>query len=281
MVNQAVEIAGADFGTEMVLERLGSPLHYWLKGAVEHAPLIVFMHAAGLDHRTWAGQVDAFSARYRVLTLDIRGHGQSRPAGDYAFGRLVDDGFALLDAVHANRAILIGHSMGGNIAQEMVFRRPDRVAALICVDCTCNTLVPRWDRATLPLYQALFGPVIYAWPRQQLLEEIAKRTSLTPEGQRYVFETSAQLTKKETVRVMKTLLAALHHEPGYQVTVPELLVHGSDDNLGNIRKVMREWRTRDPNSELVVIPEAGHAANMDNPEAFNTNVLDWLSRAVP
>jgi len=76
-------------------------------------------------------------------------------------------------------------------------------------------------------------------------------------------------------------LAALHHEPGYQVTVPELLVHGSDDNLGNIRKVMREWRTRDPNSELVVIPEAGHAANMDNPEAFNTNVLDWLSRAVP
>jgi pimeloyl-ACP methyl ester carboxylesterase len=63
------------------------------------------------------------------------------------------------------------------------------------------------------------------------------------------------------------------------VTAPELLVHGSDDSLGNIRKVMRAWRARDPNCELAIIPAAGHIANMDNPDAFNRTVLDWLARA--
>ncbi len=280
-MNETVEISATDFGTETVLERLGSPLHYWLKGSRDDAPLVMFMHGAAIDHRTWAGQVDAFSKRYRVLTLDVRGHGRSRPAGDFSFGRLVDDGFALLDAVHADPVILVGLSMGGNIAQEMVFRSPDRFAALVCVDCTCNTLVPWWDRATLPIVQALFGPLLHAYPRQQLLAEIAKQTSLTPDGRRYILEASAQLTKEETVRVMKTLMAALHHEPGYEVTIPELLVRGSDDTLGNIRKVMNAWRARDPNSELVVIPQAGHAANMDNPEAFNRTVLDWLNHTLP
>ena len=81
------------------------------------------MHGAGIDHRVWAPQVAAFSVGYRVLTMDLRGHGLSRPAGDFAFARLVDDSFALLDAVGAERVILIGLSMGGNVAQEMVFRK--------------------------------------------------------------------------------------------------------------------------------------------------------------
>jgi pimeloyl-ACP methyl ester carboxylesterase len=267
-----------DFGVEAVLERLGCPLHYWLLGSHDDLPFVVFMHGAGIDHRVWAPQVAAFSVGYRVLTMDLRGHGLSRPAGDFAFARLVDDSFALLDAVGAERVILIGLSMGGNVAQEMVFRKPDRFAALVCVDCTCNTLTPWWDRATLPIYQALIGPALRAYPRRQLLEGIAKRTSLTPEGRRYVFEASDQLTNTETAQVMKALLAALHHEPGYRVMIPELLVCGSDDKLGNIRQVMPAWRARDPNSDLVVLPNAGHVSNLDNPEAFNSRVLDWLSR---
>jgi pimeloyl-ACP methyl ester carboxylesterase len=253
-------------------------MHYWLRGSRDDSPLVVFIHGAGIDHRVWAGQVEAFATHYRVLTLDLRGHGRSRPAGDYAFGRLVDDGLALLDAVHAGRAVLIGLSMGGNVAQEMVFRDPDRFAALVCADCTCNTLVPWLDRVSLPVFQALIGPTIHAYPRRQLLQAIAKRTSLTAEGRRYVFEATGQLSNQEIVRVMQTLLAALHDEPDYRVTIPELLVHGSDDTLGNIRKVMRAWRARDPHSEAAIIPNAGHVANLDNTEEFNRQVLGWLSR---
>ena len=276
---QRSRIVETDFGTEMVLERPGCSLHYWLTGAQDSLPLVMFIHGAGIDHRVWAGQVRAFSTRYRVLTLDLRGHGRSRPAVDYACGPLIDDSFALLDAVHASRVVLIGLSMGGNVAQEMVFRDPDRFSALVCVDCTCNTLVPRLDRVTLPIFRALIGPAIHAYPRRQLLEAIARRTSLTREGRRYVFEATGQLSNNEIARVMATLLAALRHEPDYQVTIPELLLHGSDDSLGNIRKVMRAWRDRDPNSQAAIIPNAGHTSNLDNPEDFNRWVLDWLSRA--
>jgi len=277
-----LELTYSNYGTEAVLERRGSWLHYWLRDThSENAPLVVFLHGAGVDHRMWASQMDAFAAKYRVLTLDIRGHGQSRPAGDYAFGTIVDDGFALLDIVRADKAILVGLSMGGNVAQEMVFRSPDRVAALVCLGCTCNTLVPWLDRTAEPVYEALFGPMLALYPMKALLKRIGKIISLKPDGQRYIYEASALLTNKELTTVMKSLLATLHHEPDYKVTIPELLLHGSDDNLGNIRKIMPKWHARDPHSEFVIIPEASHCTNIDNPAFFNRTALDWLGRTLP
>ena len=274
-----MDFNGINYGAETILERLGSPLHYWLKGRSD-APLVTFIHGAGVDHRIWAPQVDEFAREYRVLTLDLRGHGRSRPLCNYSFGTLVEDCFAVLDVVGAAKTILIGLSMGGNVAQEMVFRDPDRIAALVCVDCTCNTLVSRWVRMTLPAYALLFGPLLYAYPWLALLKSIGKQSCLAPDGQRYVIEACGQLTKKDTITVMKTLLAALHHEPGYRVPVPELLLHGASDKLGNIRKVMPEWHGRDTSSEFMVIPEASHVANVDNPGYFNRAVTGWLRRTV-
>ena len=100
-------------------------------------------------------------------------------------------------------------------------------------------------------------------------------------GQRYIYEASALLTKTELATVIKSLLATLHHEPDYKVTIPELLLHGSDDNLGNIRKIMPKWHARDPHSEFVIIPEASHCTNIDNPAFFNRTALDWLGRTLP
>jgi pimeloyl-ACP methyl ester carboxylesterase len=224
----------------------------------------------------WATQITAFSERYQVVTCDLRGHGRSRPASRYSFGALVDDGFALLDRIGAERAILIGLSMGGNVAQEMVFRDPGRVSALICLDCTCNTLVPWIDRTLVPLYERAFGPMMALFPQDALIRQIGESSSLHEPGQRYLREASAQLSKKELTKIMQTLLATLHHEPDYAVPVPELLMFGSDDKLGNIRKVMPMWQARDRGSELMVIPKASHCSNIDNPTFFNEAALAWL-----
>jgi pimeloyl-ACP methyl ester carboxylesterase len=163
----------------------------------------------------------------------------------------------------------------------VVFRKPERVAAMVCADCTCNTLVPWSDRVTLPLYQALFGPLLAAYPNATLINQIGETSSLMPDGQRYLREAAAQLTKRELTRVMKTLLATLHNEPSYKVAVPELLVHGSEDRLGNIRKVMPRWHARDAGSTFAVIPHASHCANIDNPGMFNEVVLAWLAAVLP
>jgi 3-oxoadipate enol-lactonase len=238
----------------------------------------MFIHGAGVDHRMWASQIDAFAELYRVLTFDLRGHGRSRPAGEYSFDLIVDDGFALLEQAKAGEVAVIGLSMGGNVAQEMVFREPGRFAGVICADCTCNTLVPFFDRLLAPVYGALFDPLLALYPMDALVRQVGRSIASTPNGARYVSAATAQLTKQELGRIMKTLLAALHHEPDYEAPIPELICRGEHDRLGNIRKVMPKWRRRDPQSELVVIPDASHCSNVDNPAVFNRVALAWLGR---
>jgi len=274
-----VELTYTSYGTEAVLERRGCSLHYWLRETARpDAPLVMFIHGAGVDHRMWASQIDPFAARYRVLTFDLRGHGRSRPAGDYSFGALVEDAFALVQLAKAETVILIGLSMGGNVAQEMVYQNPGLFAGIVCADCTCNTLVPLLDRLMAPLYAASFGPLLALYPMEALVRQVGDTSSLTQDGKRYVSAATAQLSKKELARIMSTLLAILHHEPKYKVGVPELLCYGVDDRLGNIRKVMPRWRRRDPQSELAVVPEASHCSNIDNPAFFNRIALEWVER---
>lgn len=274
-----MELADTAYGTEAVLERDGCAIRYWVREASRaDAPLVMFIHGAGVDHRMWASQIDDFAGLYRILTVDLRGHGRSRPAREYGFDLIVDDGFALLDQVKAAKVAVIGLSMGGNVGQEMVFRDPGRFAGLLCADCTCNTLVPVFDRLLAPLYEALFDPLLALYPMGALVRQVGQSSALTPNGARYVSEATAQLSKKELGRIMKTLLAALHHERDYAVSIPQLLCYGEHDRLGNIRKVMPRWARRDRQSELIVIPNASHCSNIDNPAVFNQIALAWLER---
>ena len=240
----------------------------------------MFMHGAGVDHRMWASQIDAFAERYRVLTFDQRGHGRSRPAGEYSFEALVEDAFALVELAKAAKVVLIGLSMGGNVAQEMVFRNPGLFAGVVCADCTCNTLVPFFDRLLAPTYAALFEPLLALYPMDALVRQVGETSASTQDGKRYVSAATGQLSKKELARIMSTLLLTLHHEPEYKVSIPELLFVGDGDRLGNIRKVMPKWHRRDHQSELAVVPEASHCSNIDNPAFFNRVCLEWLGRVI-
>jgi pimeloyl-ACP methyl ester carboxylesterase len=274
-----VELTYDSYGTEAAVERAGCPLHYWLRETSRpDAPLVMLIHGAGVDHRMWARQIEAFAGRYRILTFDLRGHGRSRPAGGYSFEALVDDALALAELAKAGKIVLIGLSMGGNVAQEMVFRSPERFAGIVCADCTCSTLVPLLDRLLAPIYQALFAPLLALYPMDVLVRQAGESSALTPDGQRYVSAATARLSKNELARIMSSLLGALRHEPRYKVVIPELLIYGAHDRLGNIRGVMPKWRRRDPMCELAVVPRASHCANIDNPAVFNRICLEWLGR---
>jgi 3-oxoadipate enol-lactonase len=140
--------AGTPRDSAFVLQRAGCPLHYWLDGP-EGRPLVVFTHGAWLDHTAFAEQVALVVRAYRVLSWDVRAHGRSRPTPTFTIRAATTDLVALLDHLGYAQAILVGHSMGGNIAQEVVFLHPTRVRALVLVGCTCNTLpLSRRDAST-------------------------------------------------------------------------------------------------------------------------------------
>jgi pimeloyl-ACP methyl ester carboxylesterase len=107
-------------------------LGYRTTGGPDDGPPVVLLHALGSSARTW----EAFAAALprRSIAVDLRGHGTSPHAGDYSFTTMADDVLAFLDE-HGHAVVdLVGHSMGGAVAQHVAMRAPDRVRRLVVED---------------------------------------------------------------------------------------------------------------------------------------------------
>ena len=113
------------------------------------APVVVLSNSLGATRGMWDPQVPALAERYRVVTYDTRGHGESpAPAGPYTLDDLIDDVIALLDEVGASRAHVIGLSLGGMTGMRLAARNPERVhrLALLCTSAKTDPQ-PFLDRA--------------------------------------------------------------------------------------------------------------------------------------
>jgi 3-oxoadipate enol-lactonase len=254
-------------------------IRYWLSGPDPRpsAPTLVLLHGATLDHRSWDPQVAALRNRFAVVVPDLRAHGES--TGEFDFLTAVADVEALLEQLPGERFVLIGLSLGGNIAQEVVRRDHSRVHALVVADATCNT-APRHPMAvpmgvTALRMQALLAGSSYA-------QLAAGATATDPEVQAYALEANAHRSNSETVTILASLLtSALRPDPAYRLPVPTLLVHGEDDRIGDIADGTAAWARREPLAEYAVIPGAGHASNLDNPDAFLAVLDAFLRRVLP
>jgi pimeloyl-ACP methyl ester carboxylesterase len=258
------------------LVRPDATIRYWTGGAVG-GPMVILLHGATLDHQAWAPQVDALQDRFRLAIPDLRGHGES--TGSFDFEAAVRDVFALLDALPAGRVALVGLSLGGNLAQEVVRRAPERVSALVVADATCNTGA-RHPLATSMTVAALSAHAML--PGDHFARYAAQMIALDPRVQRYALNANAHRPNRETARILSSLLTgALRPEQDYRLPVPALLVHGQLDHLGDIALSTRAWAQREPLAEYVVIPAAGHASNLDNPAAFTAALRAFLDRTLP
>jgi len=259
------------------LVRSDTTIRYWI-GGHEAGPPLVFLHGATLDHRAWKTQVDALRSRYRIIVPDLRAHGESQVTGPFTFGAAVDDVVALLDELDLDHIGLVGLSLGGNIAQEIVHGDPSRVAALVVADATCNTSARHeWQTAIAIAALAGFGIVA----REPFLQATANVTARDVDVQRYVREVNASRSTRDTLQILRAMLdEALHPDPTYRLPIPTLLMHGDGDQLGDIATGTRAWAGGEPLAEYVTIPGARHLSNQDNPEAFNAALVSFLDRTL-
>jgi 3-oxoadipate enol-lactonase len=234
---------------------------------------MIMTHGAWINHHEFEPQVESFAKQYRLLLWDVRGHGLSRPADPrFSVKEAVQDLITLLDLQKVDRAILLGHSMGGNLIQEVAFCHPERVKALICVDCTCNTLKLN-PFETLSVKMA--RPILELFPANIFRSQSANISTEQPAIHKKLYEMLSG-SKADYINVMVELTECLHYEPQYQIRKPLLIIVGDKDRTGNIRKVAPIWAERDKGSKLVIIPKAGHMVNMEKPELFNQHVLNFL-----
>jgi 3-oxoadipate enol-lactonase len=257
---------------ELVFERDNCLIHYWLGGS-EKAPLVVFTHGAYIDHREWNKTIPlVLDAGYRVMTWDLRGHGKSRP-GVFSVNAAIQDLLALLELLKVNQAVFVGHSMGGNIHQEFVFQHSERVKSLVMVGCTWNfQKLTRFEEISVKV-----GVPMLAWyPYDTLLKQMAEVSVTSSEDQTYLVDAFSALSKPEFIQVMKEATACLHNEPDYIIPKPLLLIIGDKDKTGNIRKIAPIWANHDRVSKFVLVPNAMHCVNLDAPEVFHKELMDFL-----
>ncbi len=257
---------------ERTLQVHGGTLHYFTNSR-SGTPLF-FLHGAGLDHRMFAEQYPAFDREYALYAWDARGHGRSTGVEGFSADLLVQDLLAVLDREGLARAVLIGQSLGGNVAQEVALHYPGRLEALVVIDSTRNSQrLSVWERAAL----AAAGPMLRLTPFDWLVEASARACSRRPEVQGYVRECLRGMGKRRFCEVMVRAFDFVQYRPGLSYPERTLLIVGDHDRTGNIRKAMTAWG-REEGVEIHVLPGARHNANQDAPGAVNQIIREFLRR---
>lgn len=254
----------------------GILLHYVQAG--EGVPLLL-IHGYPLDHAMWQPQIDGLGGLAQLIAPDLRGFGQSdAPKGVYTMDAHADDLCALLDALHIRRVVLCGLSMGGYIALAFWRKYAARVLALILADTRAGADTPEARLARLEtaaqVRQLGSAPAIEAMlPR--LLAESTRRSRLD-----LVESVSAMMRRQRPTGIVGALLGMAERPDSTSIlptiTAHTLVVFGAEDVITPARTPGPGLADAIPHSRLVVIPSAGHLSNLEQPEAFNGAVREFL-----
>jgi pimeloyl-ACP methyl ester carboxylesterase len=215
-------------------------LGYRTTGGPDDGPPVVLLHALGSSARTW----EAFAAALprRSIAVDLRGHGTSPHTGDYSFTTMADDVLVFLDEHGLTTVDLVGHSLGGAVAQHVAMRVPDRVHRLVVEDI-CPP--PHEPVELPPVSDTPPAPVDFDWA----VVEPIKRLVRTPNPAWW-----AGLEK---------------------ITADTLwLAGGAPSHVDQAR--MREAAARMPSARVVEIP-VGHSIHSEAPTQFAEAVIPFLT----
>lgn len=249
---------------------------YQVTGTGEPLALI---HAGVADSRMWSGQLDAMSARYQVITHDVRGFGKSTPAK--TAHRRFEDLRAVLDQIGAARARLLGMSMGADVVMEFVLSYPERTAAIVLSGAGYENL--DWSR--LRTQWKAEEEAIEAGEMEQATD-INMQLWIVGVG-RTVGEMDPEMIKRTREMVAGTLTPentgeALELEPPAgdrlaEIAVPALVMVGKLDQPEMIESA-REIASRLPDARHTEMEGVAHLPNMEQPDQFNRLVMEFLTQ---
>jgi pimeloyl-ACP methyl ester carboxylesterase len=246
------------------LDRNGVRIHYEVHGK---GPVILLTHGYSATSQMWRGQIEPLTKGHTLVIWDMRGHGRSDyPPDDalYSEALTVGDMRALLDAVNAETAIVGGLSLGGYMSLAFHLAHPERVRALMLFD-------------TGPGFKK--DDAREAWNKRAAQTALEYETEGLARLQRLSHEmrTAEHRSAEGLARAARGMLAQgdariINSLPS--VSVPTLIVVGANDKP--FLAATDYMAAKIAGAQKVVIPDAGHSANLDQPDAFNRAVLGFL-----
>ncbi len=247
----------------------GLALH---SSSVGTGPTIVFVHGWTCDSSSWAGQVPAFSKEYRVITLDLPGHGQSAAPPD---GRFSMDLFArAVEAVRveakADRIVLVGHSMGAPVIRQYARTYPSHVAGLVAVDGPL-------DLRTFPTPQAGQGLPVMTGPEGLKAREGMIRSMFVPATPAPLQQQILSMMLGAPEATAAGAMAAMF-DPSIRWTdvtpAPAFAVYAGTGTLPDAAKTKELF----PSYSATQIAGTGHFLMMEKPDEFNRLLAEFLDR---
>jgi 3-oxoadipate enol-lactonase len=241
-------------------------------------PLVVFMHGIGGNRTNWRDQLPAFARDFTAVSWDARGYGRSDDyEGPLDFGDFSGDLLRLIDHFRADRAHLVGLSMGGRIAMDFYERHAERVASMTLCDTRAGlgSMTEEQRRQFIRLRQE---PLLAGKEPRDIAPSVAKTlvsVHAVPGSFERLVESMTMLHKES---YLKSIAASVNYTRTVtleNVRVPTHVVVGADDTL-TPPAVSRDMAARVPGAKLTIIDRAGHLSNIEQPEAFNAAVLGFL-----
>jgi pimeloyl-ACP methyl ester carboxylesterase len=246
------------------LDREGVKIYYEIHG---EGPVILLSHGYSATSEMWRGQIAALSRRHKLIVWDMRGHGQTdypEDSSEYSEAKTVADMAALLDAVGADSAIVGGLSLGGYMSLAFHLAHPERVRALLIIDTgpgfKSDEARERWNKHAFAIARGFEGEGL-SYIRG-MSKEMAMSSHRSADG--LIRAGRGMLTQRNT-RVINSLP---------NIKAPALVIVGAND--APFLNAADYMAAKIPNAAKVVIPDAGHAVNIDQPQIFNQAVLRFL-----
>ena len=239
---------------------------------------LVLLHGLGSSTRDWQFQLDDFAQHYQVVTLDLRGYGQTdHPPGPYSIRQMSEDVIALVDYLEISSFHLLGYSMGGAVALQFALDHASHVDKLIVVNSQPSFIPTGWRQK---VEYRMRKTVVSALGVRRLAPIIAKR----------LFPDSGQ----QELRDLLIDRYSQNDAHAYLATLDALAVWSVESRLGDLHMPTlfitadhdytsvqdKKWYVDQiTNARMVVVENSRHGTPLDQPEVFKDHVLDFLSTA--
>jgi proline-specific peptidase len=249
----------------------------------------VFIHGGWVSHKMWKPQVDYFSNNFKVITYDVRGHGNTGGSlkKKYSIELFADDLAAFLEALEIKNPVVCGLSMGGMIAQAYAVKYPDNLTSLVLCDTAVSVELTLSDKITkyilapewlFTLIVRLLGIKKYA--------DFAFWYAKKSRGKKWAGSENkvAEFEKQEMLQFgtseFNKIFSALYDfklQELSKIKVKTLLINGEFESKavfyhnGKLKQLI-------PNTESAIIPNAGHTSNIENAKAFNAVVEEFIKK---
>ena len=234
---------------------------------------LVFLHYWGGSSRTWDAVASELSSQHRAIATDHRGWGDSEaPEQGYAIADLANDAQGVIEAMRLRRYVLVGHSMGGKVAQLIASRRPEGLEGVVLVAPSPPSPMVLPDDQRTAMAAAYDSRESIEW----VLDNVLTANPLTPVHREQVIVDSLRgAPQAKAAWPNAAMLEDITGDVG-SIDVPVLVIAGELDRVDRVETLQKELLPRIDGARLHVLPGTGHLSPLEAPSALAAVIRQFL-----